>query len=106
MNVRTQPKQASVKRMLCNDVRRELRWGYKDQSVRNINEILRKIERFAKSHQSVKAQRTSIALAQYVNSLRRYRDKNLSLNDLKSISIALLDLVRDWELSQETSARV
>ena len=102
MKLKMHPRQANTKRMLCNDVRRELRWSYKDQSIRNIVELVGKIQRFSEENKSYMAQRTSVALNQYARVLNKYRNQKCLIDEIKLSSIALLNLIRDWELSTET----
>lgn len=91
----------SAKRRLCNDVRRELTWGYKDQSVRNLIEVGQSIFKYAKDHKSCKAYKTATAVASYVSTLKAMKLEGFIPENIKLKSRWLLNIVQDWETETE-----
>lgn len=85
---------------IINDLRRELRWGYKDQSIRNFQELVKKIKgcKTTKGDADM-CHAVLFRLCRYVNALNDFKRGTTSLDQIKQASGNLMSSVTTWERS-------
>ena len=84
------------KAILINDLRRELRWAYKDQSVDNLDRLMRATDEHAFDDDAAAVAEATETSIHFLKAVQRQANADTTIR-IKSSAHRLMDAIRNWE---------